>query len=87
MQDTDIQSHGGMDQVPHGGMDQVPKDVERRGCPRLSISELNLANSTAEAKTGIEFPGVLDNLSTGEQNSRSDSEVNICFNVFLFWLL
>ncbi|XP_058725010.1 fatty-acid-binding protein 2 isoform X2 [Vicia villosa] len=68
LQDTD-------DVQTHGGMDQVPKDVERRGCPRLSISELNLANSTVEAKTGIEFPVVLDNLSTGEQNSRSDSEV------------
>ncbi|CAK8569880.1 unnamed protein product [Lathyrus sativus] len=67
MQDPDMQMHG--------SMDQLPKDVERQGCPRLSISELNLANSTVEPKTGIEFPVVLDNLSAGEQNSRSDSEV------------
>lgn len=67
MQDPDVQMHG--------GMDQVPKDVERRGCPRLSISELSLANSTVEPKTGIEFPVVLDNLSAGDRNSSLGSEV------------
>jgi hypothetical protein len=38
------------------------------GCPHLSVSEWNLANSTVEPKTGIEFPVVLDNLLDGEQN-------------------
>lgn len=78
MQDPDVQMHG--------GMDQVPKDVERRGCPRLSISELSLANSTVEPKTGIEFPVVLDNLSAGDRNSSLGSEVNICFTTLLCWL-
>lgn len=70
----------------HGSMDQLPKEVERQRCPRLSISELNLANSTMEPKTGIEFPVVLDSLSAGEQSSRSDAEVNICFTILLCWL-
>ncbi|XP_004498865.1 fatty-acid-binding protein 2 [Cicer arietinum] len=67
MQDPDVQMHG--------GMDRVPADVERRGCPRLSISELNLVKFAVEPKTGIEFPVILDNLSAGEQNSSFDSEV------------
>lgn len=71
MQDPDVQMHG--------GMDRVPADVERRGCPRLSISELNLVKFAVEPKTGIEFPVILDNLSAGEQNSSFDSEVNVCF--------
>jgi len=78
MQDPDVQMHG--------GMDQVPKDVERQGCPRLSITELNLANSTVEPKTGIEFPVVLDSSSAGDRNSNLGSEVNICFTILLCWL-
>lgn len=78
MQDPDMQIHG--------SMDQLPKEVERQRCPRLSISELNLANSTMEPKTGIEFPVVLDSLSAGEQSSRSDAEVNTCFTILLCWL-
>jgi hypothetical protein len=67
MQDPGVQMHE--------SMDRVPKDFERSGCPRLSVSELNLANSAVEPKTGIEFPVVLDNLSDGEQNSSFNSEV------------
>lgn len=78
MQDPDVQMHG--------GMDQVPRDVERRGCPRLSFLELNLAKAAVEPKTGIEFPVVLGNLSAGERNSTFNSEVDIRFMKSLFWL-
>jgi hypothetical protein len=78
MQDPGVQMHE--------SMDRVPKDFERSGCPRLSVSELNLANSAVEPKTGIEFPVVLDNLSDGEQNSSFNSEVNICFTILFCWL-
>ncbi|GAU47954.1 hypothetical protein TSUD_06880 [Trifolium subterraneum] len=67
MQDPDVQMHE--------SIDRMPKDFERPGCPRLSVSKLNLAKSAVEPKTGIEFPVVLDNLSDGEQNSSFNSEV------------
>ncbi|XP_027368924.1 fatty-acid-binding protein 2 isoform X2 [Abrus precatorius] len=59
----------------HGAMDQLPKEVERQGCPRLLLGELNQAKPAVEPKTGIEFPLVLDNIAAGEQNSSFNSEV------------
>ncbi|WJX43641.1 hypothetical protein P8452_30709 [Trifolium repens] len=67
MQDPDVQIHE--------SMDRTPKDFEHPGCPHLSVSELNLANSVVEPKTSIEFPVVLDNLLDGEQNYSFNSEV------------
>jgi hypothetical protein len=74
MQDPDVQIHE--------SMDRTPKDFEHLGCPHLSVSELNLANSVVEPKTGIEFSVVLDNLLDGEQNYSFNSEVNICLLFF-----
>jgi hypothetical protein len=78
MQDPDVQIHE--------SMDRTPKDFEHPGCPHLSVSELNLANSVVEPKTSIEFPVVMDNLLDGEQNYSFNSEVNICFTILLSWL-
>jgi hypothetical protein len=47
MQDPGVQMHE--------SMDRVPKDFERSGCPRLSVSELNLANSAVELKLALNF--------------------------------
>ncbi|MED6156820.1 hypothetical protein PIB30_017980 [Stylosanthes scabra] len=59
----------------HGGTEQMAKEVERQGCPRLPLHELNLEKAAVEPKTGIEFPMVLGNALAGEQSSGFNSEV------------
>ncbi|CAL0322686.1 unnamed protein product [Lupinus luteus] len=59
----------------HGSIDQIHMEVDSQGCPRLSVSELNMTKSAVETKTGIEFPVVLDNVLPGVQNSSFNSEV------------
>lgn len=59
----------------HGCLDQMPCEVERQGCSGLSFPDLNWARQTIEARTGIEFPMILDNFLSGENNYRFTSEV------------
>ncbi|KAI4316460.1 hypothetical protein L6164_024438 [Bauhinia variegata] len=59
----------------HGGMDQIPCEVERQRCACLSFPESNRTKHAVEPKTGIEFPMVLDNVLAAEKNSIFNSEV------------
>lgn len=56
-------------------VDQRPCNVERRGCVNHPLPDLNWVSHTIEPKTGIEFPGILDNILAKENQSSLSSEV------------
>lgn len=61
----------------HGCMNQKPCEVACRGNAGLTFPDLNWTRHAIEPKTGIEFPMILDNILSGENNSSLSSEVNV----------
>ncbi|KAM6541922.1 hypothetical protein CsatB_006369 [Cannabis sativa] len=56
-------------------MVQRPCDVDHQGRAGLSFSDLNWRRHVIEPRTGIEFPMILHNILSGENNSNLCSEV------------
>ncbi|VVA11708.1 PREDICTED: fatty-acid-binding [Prunus dulcis] len=56
-------------------MDQRPCEVGHQGCAGLPFPDLNWRRHAVEPRTGIEFPMILDNILTGNNNSSLSSEV------------
>ncbi|KAJ7966351.1 fatty-acid-binding protein 2-like [Quillaja saponaria] len=67
LENTDVQVHG--------GMDQMPCEIEHQQCACISFPELNWRRHAVEPRTGIEFPMILDNILAGEEKSSLNSEV------------
>lgn len=57
------------------GEDQRPCEVSHGACDNSFFQNLNWSRHAVEARTGIEFPTILDNLIAGERNSSFTSEV------------
>lgn len=60
----------------HGCMDQNPCEVAYRTHAGLTFPDVNWTRHAIEPKTGIEFPVILDNILSAENNSSLSSEVN-----------
>ncbi|KAH9617680.1 hypothetical protein KSS87_014262, partial [Heliosperma pusillum] len=58
-----------------GSLDQAPCDVQHRGGLSHSFPDLNWIRRAVEPITGIEFPGVLNNILAKENQSNLSSEV------------
>lgn len=59
----------------HGCMDQNPCEVAYRTHAGLTFPDVNWTRHAIEPKTGIEFPVILDNILSAENNSSLSSEV------------
>lgn len=60
----------------HGCMDQKPCEVAYRAHAGLTLADVNWTRHAIEPKTGIEFPMILGNILSGENNSSLSSEVS-----------
>lgn len=58
-----------------GCIDQMLCEVEDQGCNGFSLSDLIWTRHAVEPRTGIEFPVILDNIVSGEDNSSLTSEI------------